>query len=136
MSFPIDVNRFIKLDLSLDKRLSNKDRDSLTKNIELMRDAIVATTAFARAKGIGGHTGGPYDIVPEVIVVDALRDGGVPIHDEFFDEAGHRSALQYVRGAIRGKLDSEKLMHYREYCLLYTSPSPRDLSTSRMPSSA
>ena len=24
----------------------------------------------------------------------------------------------------------------RTYCLLYTSPSPRDLSTSRMPSSA
>jgi transketolase N-terminal domain/subunit len=115
MAFPIDINRFIKLDLSLDKRLSNKDHDGLTKNIELMRDAIVATTAFARAKGIGGHTGGPYDIVPEVIVVDALRDGGVPIHDEFFDEAGHRSALQYVRGAIRGKLEPEKLMHYREY---------------------
>ena len=27
-----------------------------------------------------------------------------------------------------------RLQHY--YCLLYTSPSPRDLSTSRMPSSA
>ena len=25
---------------------------------------------------------------------------------------------------------------YRHFCLLYTSPSPRDLSTSRMPSSA
>ncbi len=25
---------------------------------------------------------------------------------------------------------------YYKYCLLYTSPSPRDLSTSRMPSSA
>ena len=25
---------------------------------------------------------------------------------------------------------------YAEICLLYTSPSPRDLSTSRMPSSA
>ena len=25
---------------------------------------------------------------------------------------------------------------YKEVCLLYTSPSPRDLSTSRMPSSA
>ena len=24
----------------------------------------------------------------------------------------------------------------KEFCLLYTSPSPRDLSTSRMPSSA
>ena len=56
MTFPIDINRFIKLDLSLDKRLSNKDHDSLTKNIELVRDSIVATTAFARAKGIGGHT--------------------------------------------------------------------------------
>ena len=25
---------------------------------------------------------------------------------------------------------------YSKHCLLYTSPSPRDLSTSRMPSSA
>ena len=138
MDFPIDINRFIKLDLSLDKRLSNKDLDGLTKNIELMRDAIVATTAFARAKGIGGHTGGPYDIAPEVIVVDALRDGGVSIHDEFFDEAGHRSALQYVRGAIRGKLDSEKLMHYREYGSgLAGHPEPElldciDFSTGRL----
>ena len=138
MDFPIDINRFKKLDLSLDKRLSNKDLDGLTKNIELMRDAIVATTAFARAKGIGGHTGGPYDIVPEVIVVDALRDGGVTIHDEFFDEAGHRSALQYVRGAIRGKLDPEKLMHYREYGSgLAGHPEPElldciDFSTGRL----
>ena len=28
-----------------------------------------------------------------------------------------------------------KIENYK-YCLLYTSPSPRDLSTSRMPSSA
>ena len=27
-------------------------------------------------------------------------------------------------------------IHYHQVCLLYTSPSPRDLSTSRMPSSA
>ena len=27
-------------------------------------------------------------------------------------------------------------IHWVESCLLYTSPSPRDLSTSRMPSSA
>ena len=26
--------------------------------------------------------------------------------------------------------------HHRDTCLLYTSPSPRDLTTSRMPSSA
>ena len=33
----------------------------------------------------------------------------------------------------RGKIDG---MSQRNDCLLYTSPSPRDLSTSRMPSSA
>ena len=32
---------------------------------------------------------------------------------------------------IRSKLDDDI-----DVCLLYTSPSPRDLSTSRMPSSA
>ena len=30
----------------------------------------------------------------------------------------------------------KKYKDYNESCLLYTSPSPRDLSTSRMPSSA
>ena len=28
------------------------------------------------------------------------------------------------------------LIKEKDFCLLYTSPSPRDLSTSRMPSSA
>ena len=39
--------------------------------------------------------------------------------------------FQFYRG--RNRQISPKL---RELCLLYTSPSPRDLSTSRMPSSA
>eukprot|EP00831_Metopus_contortus_P047799 TRINITY_DN3871_c0_g2_i4.p1 TRINITY_DN3871_c0_g2~~TRINITY_DN3871_c0_g2_i4.p1 ORF type:complete len:767 (+),score=141.83 TRINITY_DN3871_c0_g2_i4:212-2302(+) len=33
-------------------------------------------------------------------------------------------------------LDTSHFIHLRKNCLLYTSPSPRDLSTSRMPSSA
>jgi len=43
-----------------------------------------------------------------------------------------------VRGLYRQLADgglSEKTVH-NVHCLLYTSPSPRDLSTSRMPSSA
>ena len=32
--------------------------------------------------------------------------------------------------------DGELVIIHDETCLLYTSPSPRDLSTSRMPSSA
>ena len=40
--------------------------------------------------------------------------------------------------ALEKKVGQSKLMMRRhpEACLLYTSPSPRDLSTSRMPSSA
>ena len=44
-------------------------------------------------------------------------------------------------GAMRGMTNVVNLYHFlrpvpRGTCLLYTSPSPRDLSTSRMPSSA
>ena len=35
-----------------------------------------------------------------------------------------------------GKVDTFLTVHDLYVCLLYTSPSPRDLSTSRMPSSA
>ena len=34
------------------------------------------------------------------------------------------------------KLNEDSLLMHALACLLYTSPSPRDLSTSRMPSSA
>ena len=34
------------------------------------------------------------------------------------------------------KTNNHKKLHGNKNCLLYTSPSPRDLSTSRMPSSA
>ena len=37
--------------------------------------------------------------------------------------------------SIRDKVDSGERLSFDD-CLLYTSPSPRDLSTSRMPSSA
>ena len=49
---------------------------------------------------------------------------------------------QVVREAIRGigYINDDDVFHadkvFINNCLLYTSPSPRDLSTSRMPSSA
>ena len=138
MDFPIDIGSYVNLKLNGKENLSNNELDILSKNINLVRDAIIATTAFARAKGLGGHTGGPYDIVPETLINDSLRDGGAKIHDEFFDEAGHRSALQYVRGVVRGKMDSEKLLHYREYGSgLAGHPEPElldciDFSTGRL----
>ena len=40
------------------------------------------------------------------------------------------------RQIVRFHFNNSKKMKLEIYCLLYTSPSPRDLSTSRMPSSA
>ena len=40
------------------------------------------------------------------------------------------------RKAVTAQLLENQEIALREDCLLYTSPSPRDLSTSRMPSSA
>ena len=39
-------------------------------------------------------------------------------------------------GEIRDISKAESYLGSKGFCLLYTSPSPRDLSTSRMPSSA
>ncbi len=46
--------------------------------------------------------------------------------------------LNYTFFSIHGKTNEAivAIDELRQDCLLYTSPSPRDLSTSRMPSSA
>ena len=49
------------------------------------------------------------------------------------------SSIYSTAGYRVGKFSSPHLVSFNErfsFCLLYTSPSPRDLSTSRMPSSA
>jgi transketolase len=95
--------------------LTDGQKKDLQANIQLCRDAIVFFTATGAAKGVGGHTGGPYDTVPEVMILDGFFRGApdkfVPI---FFDEAGHRVATQYLMSVLRGHLKPEALLHYRE----------------------
>ncbi len=115
-AFPIDLSAYkqIKLDPSI-STLTDEQRSALNDNIQLCRDAIVFFTATGAARGVGGHTGGPYDTVPEVMILDALfresADKYVPI---FFDEAGHRVATQYLMSVLHGDMPAEKLAHYRE----------------------
>ena len=49
------------------------------------------------------------------------------------DGLDHKSADQMLFDLLTREYEK---MSWDEVCLLYTSPSPRDLSTSRMPSSA
>lgn len=115
-NFPIDLSAYqrIKLDPT-QPTLTPDQKAALQANIQLCRDAIVFFTATGAAKGVGGHTGGPYDTVPEVVILDALFRGApdkfVPI---FFDEAGHRVATQYLMAALNHDLPAEQLLRYRE----------------------
>jgi hypothetical protein len=88
-TFPIDLSAYkpISLDPS-NPTLTDDQRSALKANIQLCRDAIIFFTATGAARGVGGHTGGPYDTVPEVVILDALFRSQpsqfVPI---FFDSA-------------------------------------------------
>ena len=50
--------------------------------------------------------------------------------NDIFENKTPKSILKTTKKVV------EKIHAYNSNCLLYTSPSPRDLSTSRMPSSA
>ena len=66
-------------------------------------------------------------------VIEALHDIAGEMHNKMLKGEAPTMTLP-VRTKQNISFDS-KLGVYK-YCLLYTSPSPRDLSTSRMPSSA
>ena len=57
----------------------------------------------------------------------------IPIN-YYESSAGKDSPVVIMFPGVEGKADSRTRKTWT--CLLYTSPSPRDLSTSRMPSSA
>ncbi|HOZ46624.1 MAG TPA: transketolase C-terminal domain-containing protein [Candidatus Hydrogenedentes bacterium] len=116
MSFPIDVSGYQRLTIDPStKSLSEDLRAQLKTNIQVVRDTIVFYTAIAAGKGLGGHTGGAYSIVPEVLIADAFMRASNAIYPALFDEAGHRVAIQYAMSAFNGVIPFEKLYHYREY---------------------
>lgn len=114
MSFPIDLGRYRPLALNPEQPLSAADAEQLAANIQLARDAIVFFTGLAHARGFGGHTGGAYDIVPEVLIADGFMRGSSRVQRDYFDEAGHRVAIQYLMSVLNGHLQAESLLHYRE----------------------
>src|SRR6185295_4461314 len=114
MSFPIDLGRYHPLALNPAEALSPAATAQLAANIQLARDSIVFFTALAHARGFGGHTGGAYDIVPEVLIADGFMRGSSRVQPDYYDEAGHRVAIQYLLSVLNGHLGAESLLHYRE----------------------
>ncbi|MHA1721361.1 MAG: transketolase C-terminal domain-containing protein, partial [Promethearchaeota archaeon] len=122
--FPIDMSGYKPVILDIHKpELSDFELTQLQKNIQLARDAIVFFTAYAGVKRLGGHTGGAFDIVPEMIIAESLKLGRNRIHPVIYDEAGHRVAVHYLMAALNGYMPLEDLLHYRQaYCWLPGHP--------------
>jgi transketolase len=95
--------------------MTDEQREQFHKNVQIMRDTIVFYTAIAGIKGLAGHTGGAYSIVPEVLIADGFMNGSDKVYPVCFDEAGHRVAIQYALAAFNREMPFEKLLHYREY---------------------
>ncbi len=116
MSFPIDLASFKPHRFSTnDAALAAGQLDELRHNIRLVRDSLIFFTALANRKGLGGHTGGAFDMVPEALIVDGFIRGMDSCYPVLFDEAGHRVALQYIMAVLRGYAPVASLLHYREY---------------------
>ena len=128
MQFPIDLDAIQPLKFSLSQsELSNDQLDQLQTNVRIARDSIVFFTAFANTKGLGGHTGGAFDIVPELLIVDGFMKGSDRVYPVYFDEAGHRVAIQYLMAVLNGHKPMEALLHYREFGSgLYGHPERAD----------
>ena len=88
-------------------------------NTARLRDAVLAGARHQDISGVNARALSPFDTQPD----DVMAADGLIL--------GTTENLGYMSGALKDFFDR---CYYP--CLLYTSPSPRDLSTSRMPSSA
>ena len=115
MSFAIDTSNYkpVAIDPFKNVPITPEQKAQLLANIEIVRDTIVFFTAVAGVRGFGGHTGGAYSIVPEVLIADSFMKGSDRVYPVYFDEGGHRVAIQYAMSAFNGEMPFEKLLQYR-----------------------
>ncbi len=114
MTFPMQTSQYKPVSIDpLREELSETQRRQLLTNIQIMRDTIVFFTAVAGARGLGGHTGGAFSIVPEALIADAFMKGSHRFYPVHFDESGHRVALQYALAAFNGDMPLGRLLDYR-----------------------
>ena len=76
----------------------------------------------------------PYAYVRKSVEVKSTESLVQVFHDHQQIACHERSSVKFRHSTQEGHMPPEHYEH--KTCLLYTSPSPRDLSTSRMPSSA
>ena len=105
---------------------------------------VETVTGKNRSNGITYNDLASGDAVPppEVYLEDSPMEPGVTKvkTDRFYSKEAHDLEVERLWKRVWQMAchedDIPNVGDTHVYCLLYTSPSPRDLSTSRMPSSA
>ena len=118
------------------RRCVERGRDVVVHGRDLHRveRAIEAVEAHARARGSSASVRG---LVRDLSTVDGAKGLVEEVLREHGDvDAVFNNAGVYATTFERTADGNERTFAVNAVCLLYTSPSPRDLSTSRMPSSA
>ena len=98
------------------------------KKTRFVTAALLAATV---ALSSGAQAGDPVGITPDLMSVTVMHNG---VATEIVRNQDNANTVNPAFGKTSRKCPPFCIQPIT--CLLYTSPSPRDLSTSRMPSSA
>ena len=137
--YPRSISGYEKVKITTTKQTNMMATEHLTKGIVIFG----ATGDLCKKKLIPAlYKLWKKQLLPHNFLITGCsrRDPGVQVWKESLGEypAEFLHQLDYVSADLD---NVDTLSHLPDYlhdntCLLYTSPSPRDLSTSRMPSSA
>ena len=103
-----------------------------SKNIELDKEVSLNTVA----RGTPGFTGADLANLVNEAALWAARQDKETVGLEDFEHARDKVMMGAERRSLLISDEEKRTTAYHEVCLLYTSPSPRDRTRSRMPSSA
>ena len=113
--------------------LSQKIHHFFDLGYELIYRHIVLILLILLCLGIGIGLAGSYKLSMNIMEVQAQQNAEISITTINETRALYSEQIAQRLKNVEGVTLSPE---YHWVCLLYTSPSPRDLSTSRMPSSA
>jgi len=109
------------------------DRATIELGLGAIPEAV--TRALGGKQGLGVHSGAIGDGIADLMQAGIVDNRHKEIDPGVAVAAMLMGTSRLYRFAHRNRTVHVRATSYT-HCLLYTSPSPRDLSTSRMPSSA
>ena len=118
------------------------DLENLSQQLNAIADGLCEWSFIQTASPTPFASNLTFDQINQVMYADDTPDQSQDnllseLSDDLIKTTVRNDALRpTVSHTINTQFTDKRQRKHPDYCLLYTSPSPRDLSTSRMPSSA